>query len=198
MQISFVVIILSLVFLMVYKAVHPFGMHKLVLGTLLFLLLCGFFIAPVQMGETFSLNVLFSFCVVFLGLSLAITLGKKTKLWLFLAIVLTLATYYAMVQINSDLFTFFTYLPMVGVVTVFGLVFVKKQKAMVAFALLAYFAIEWFNYFFFFGNIGYLSICSYEFLNSVAITVLLLYVVHFLLKVVFYQKQNKEVRYEKK
>lgn len=202
MPLSFIFLTILLVFSLIYKNVTILNLPRVLFFTIILTLLCGFFIAPVPVGYLFSLNVIFACCSLFLFFELWFKLKFKKKLYVFLFAFLSLASYFVLVLINTDYYSFLTYLPVTLVVSVLSLIFVKNLKGGISFILLSFILIEWANYFYGKINVGYLTLFNYEFLNAITISVLFFSIMHLAVKqfsnLKVKHKKYGEVNYEKK
>lgn len=152
--------------LLFYKNFVPFRMPKLLFAAILFLLLCGYFIAPIDIDGRFNLNVMFAFGALIFVLQLWFTIPNKTKLWSLLVMLLGVGTYMGITFLNTDTISFLSYTPALLIATVCGLVFLPNPNASCGSAMGTLILIEWSNYFSYVNHMGYLSICSSEFMQA--------------------------------
>lgn len=192
MPLAFIVFAILLISMFFWGSLKLVNVPQILLGTILILFMVGYFIPPISIADKFEVNIIFAFGVLFLSIELIIKLKFSAGFYVVMFSAASVLAYYLITLINSDYLTYFNYFPIWLVVTLVSLFFVKNINQGIAYILLSFLLIEWSNYFFAYNNIGFLSICSYEFLNSIVISLFVFIGFTMLYKLVYSPRKNKK------
>jgi hypothetical protein len=199
MPIGFIFISLILLFLIMYKDVVLFNEKKAFFIFLLFFLLFGYFVKPIEINGLFNVNVFFIIALGVIAMLNFLKLNLKNKIIAVLCSGLIFVCYYILTSMNSENFSFFNYLPATVIITIFSLFFVKNAYLGSSIITFSFLLIEIFNYPLSNANLGYLTMCSITSINFFILSLVIYSVFNYILYLFYKIKfKNLKVANEKK
>ncbi len=194
MPISFTIIIVLLIFLFIYKNIPNVNINSVVLKTLLFMLILGFFVSEINVADRFFVNIIFLSITMFLVAEFVFK-NKATKTVLSVcASIAVVVVYFIISKANSDYLSFFNYAPITLLVILTSLFFVKNIMNGFIYIIFSYFLIETLNYIMFSNSIGVLRLFSVGYINAVIISLVAFYFASFLFNLIFNKKKNNNLQ----